>query len=68
MLNLKTIDELTRTMNESVTDKNTLKKTLEGIQEECSKLSYKLKTSARLLDEVQKEKKKLEIEKETLVI
>lgn len=68
MMKLKTIDELTRTMNESITDKNIIKNTLEEIQDECSKLSYKLKTSARLLDEVQKEKKKLEIEKETLVI
>lgn len=54
-------------MNERKADENNIKNTLETIQDECSKLSYKLKTSARLLDEVQKEKKKLEIEKETLV-
>jgi len=67
MLKLKIIDELTYKINESENDKKTIKEALEVIQDECSKLTYKLKTSARLLDEVKVEKEKLEIEKETMV-
>jgi len=67
MLKLKIIDELTYKISESENDKKTIKGTLEAIQDECSKLTYKLKTSARLLDEVRVEKEKLEIEKETMV-
>lgn len=67
MRKLRLIDELTYKINESEDDKKTIKKTLESIQDECSKLTYKLKTSARLLDEVKIEKEKLEIEKETMV-
>lgn len=54
-------------ISESEADKITIKKTLESAQDECSKLSYKLKTSARLFDEVQGEKEKLAFEKRTLV-
>lgn len=61
------MDELTHRINESENDKDTIKSTLEAVQDECSKLHYKLKTSARLLDDVQMEKEKLLIEKETLV-
>lgn len=64
---MKLIDELTHRINESENDKDTIKNTLEAVQDECSKLHYKLKTSARLLDEVQMEKEKLVFEKETLV-
>lgn len=67
MLKLKIIDELANKIDESEVDKITIKNALEAAQEECSKLSYKLKTSARLLDEVQAEKENLEIEKQTLV-
>jgi Rac GTPase-activating protein 1 len=67
MLKLKVIDELAHQINESENDKKTIKNTLEAVQDECTKLTYKLKTSARLLDEVQVEKLKLEVEKESLV-
>lgn len=67
MLKLKTIDDLAHQINESENDKKTIKNTLEAVQDECTKLTYKLKTSARLLDEVQVEKGKLEIEKKSLV-
>lgn len=67
MLKLKIIDELTYKISESEADKKTIKETLETIQDECSKLTFKLKTSARLLDEVRLEKEKLEIEKQTMV-
>lgn len=67
ILKLKAIDELMFKINESEADKNTMKKALEAAQEECSKLSYKLKTSARLFDEIQGEKEKIKFEKETLV-
>lgn len=67
MIKLNLINELTYRINESENDKDTIKRTLEAVQDECSKLHYKLKTSARLLDEVQIEKEKLEIEKENLV-
>ncbi|XP_025413460.1 rac GTPase-activating protein 1-like isoform X2 [Sipha flava] len=66
MLKLKVIDELAHQINESENDKKTIKNTLEAVQDECTKLTYKLKTSARLLDEVQVEKLKLEVEKESL--
>lgn len=67
MLKLKIINELAYKINESEADKTNIKKALEAAQDECAKLSYKLKTSARLLDEVQAEKENLEIEKQTLV-
>lgn len=66
-MKLKIIDELTYKINEGETDKITIKKALNEIQEECSKLSYKLKTSARLLDEIQVEKETLLVENKTLV-
>lgn len=68
MLKLKIIDELMYKINEGEIDRENMKKKLEAVQDECSKLSYKLKTSARLLDEVQIEKEKVEYEKETIVI
>lgn len=64
---LKVIAELINKSNEGENDKNTIKNELEVAQEECLKLSYKIKTSARLLDEVQVEKDKLIIENSTLV-
>ena len=64
---MKVIDQLAYRINESESDKDIIKKNLEEVQDECSKLTYKLKTSARLLDEVQVEKEKLEFEKETMV-
>lgn len=62
------ITELINKTNESDVDKQTIKNELEVVQEECSKLSYKIKTSARLLDEVQAVKEKLIVENSTLVI
>jgi len=67
MLKLKIINELAFKVNESEVDRTTIKKALDAAQDECSKLSYKLKTSARLLDEVRAEKEKLELEKQSLV-
>lgn len=67
MKKLKLIDELTNRINESENDKKTIKNTLEEVQDECSKLHYKLKTSARLFDEAQVEKQNLEIERDNLV-
>lgn len=67
MLKLKVIDQLTYRINQSEADKDIIKKNLEAVQDECSKLTYKLKTSARLLDEAQVEKEKLVFEKETMV-
>lgn len=67
MHKLKIIDDLTQKMNEGENDKITIKNALEAVQGECSKLTFKLKTSARLLDEVRVEKEKLEVEKESLV-
>jgi len=67
MLKLKVIDQLTYRINQSEADKDIIKKNLEAVQDECSKLTYKLKTSARLLDEAQVEKEKLVLEKETMV-
>jgi len=67
MLKLKVIDQLTYRINQSEADKDIIKKNLEAVQDECSKLTYKLKTSARLLDEAQVEKEKLIFEKETMV-
>ncbi|XP_060875414.1 rac GTPase-activating protein 1-like [Metopolophium dirhodum] len=66
MLKLKVIDQLTYQINQSESDKDIIKKNLEEVQDECSKLTYKLKTSARLLDEVQVEREKLVFEKETM--
>uniref|UniRef100_A0A2H8TPW1 Rac GTPase-activating protein 1 n=1 Tax=Melanaphis sacchari TaxID=742174 RepID=A0A2H8TPW1_9HEMI len=66
ILKLKVIDQLTYRINQSEADKDIFKRNLEAIQDECSKLTYKLKTSARLLDEVQVEKEKLMFEKETM--
>ncbi|CAH1725131.1 unnamed protein product [Aphis gossypii] len=66
MLKLKVIDQLTYRINQSEADKDIIKKNLEAVQDECSKLTYKLKTSARLLDEAQVEKEKLVLEKETM--
>lgn len=67
MLKLKIINELAYKVNESEVDRTTIKKALDTAQDECSKLSYKLKTSARLLDEVRAEKENLELEKQSLV-
>lgn len=66
-MKLKTVDELISKFKKDDNDKNAIKKELEAVQDECSKLSYKLKTSARLFDDVQIEKEKIELEKETLV-
>lgn len=68
MVKLKIIDELVYQINEGKADKNIIKNKLKAIQDECSKLSNKLKASACMLDEVQAEKNKLELEKKTLVI
>lgn len=67
-MKLKIIDELLNNIKEGENDKEMIKKQLEAVQDECSKLSYKLKNSARLLHEVQVGKEKVELEKETLVI
>lgn len=67
MLKLKVIDQLTYRINQSEADKDIIKRNLEAVQDECSKLTYKLKASARLLDEAQVEKDKLLFEKETMV-
>eukprot|EP00102_Acyrthosiphon_pisum_P024062 XP_016661272.1 PREDICTED: rac GTPase-activating protein 1-like isoform X2 [Acyrthosiphon pisum] len=66
MLQLKAIDQLTNRINQSEADKDIIKRNLEKVQDACSKLNYKLITSARLLDEVQAEKEKLVFEKETM--
>ncbi|KAL5236100.1 hypothetical protein ACI65C_003510 [Semiaphis heraclei] len=66
MLKLKVIDQLTYRINQSESDKDIIKRNLEAVQDECSKLTYKLKTSARLLDEVRAEREKLVFEKETM--
>lgn len=66
MLKLKVIDQFTYRINQSESDKDIIKRNLEAVQDECSKLTYKLKTSARLLDEVQVEREKLVFEKETM--
>ncbi|XP_060835117.1 rac GTPase-activating protein 1-like [Rhopalosiphum padi] len=66
MLKLKVIDQLTYRINQSEADKDIIKRNLEAVQDECSKLTYKLKASARLLDEAQVEKDKLLFEKETM--
>lgn len=68
IMKLKIIDELLYQINEGKADKNIIKNKLEAIQDECSKLSNKLKDSACMLDEVQTEKNKLELEKKTFVI
>lgn len=67
IVKLKTIDELTCKMSNGETDKKTIKETLEAVQDECSKLSYKIKTSARLLNEAQVEKENILVENKTLV-
>lgn len=67
MLKSKIIDELTNKINEEEADKITIKNVLNEVQEECSKLSFKLKTSARLLNEIQVEKEALLIDNKTLV-
>ncbi|XP_060858295.1 rac GTPase-activating protein 1-like [Metopolophium dirhodum] len=66
MLQLKAIDQLTYRINQREADQDTIKKNLEEVQDTCSKLNYKLITSARLLDEVQVEREKLVFEKETM--
>lgn len=55
-------------MIEDCADLSTIKNQLKAQQDECSKLSYKRKTSANLLDNVIEEKKKMKVEKETMVI
>lgn len=65
---LNTMDELINGMTEDSADLSTIKNQLKDQQDECSKLSYKLKTSANSLDKVVKEKKKMKVEKETIVI
>jgi len=67
MLKLKAIDQLKYRINQSESDKDIIKRNLEEVQDACSKLNYKLITSARLLDEVQDAREKLEFEKETMV-
>lgn len=67
ILKLKTIDELTCKIHNGEDDQKKIKETLEAVQDECSKLSYKIKTSARLLDEAQAEKENILIENKTLV-
>lgn len=67
VLKLKIIDELSNKINESDDDKKAIKNSLEALQDECSKLTYKLKTSAKLFDTVQKEREKLEVVKENMV-
>lgn len=67
MRTIRLVDELSHNINDGDDDKKSIKKTLEVLQEEFSKLNYKLKTSTRLFDEVKVEKEKIEIEKDTLV-
>ncbi|VVC32237.1 Rho GTPase-activating protein domain,Protein kinase C-like, phorbol ester/diacylglycerol-binding [Cinara cedri] len=66
IVKLKTIDELACKIHNGEDDKTTIKKTLEAVQDECTKLSFKIKTSARLLDEAQVEKENILVENKTL--
>lgn len=49
-------------------DSEIMKKKLQEMRVECGRLMHNLKSSNRLLDDVNKEKGHLEIERDTLVI
>lgn len=49
-------------------DSEIMKKKLQEMRVECGRLMHNLKSSNRLLDDVNKEKGRLEIERDTLVI
>lgn len=66
-MKLKTIDELTCKIHNGEDDKKTIKQALEAVQDECSKLSFKIKTSARLLDEARVENENISVENKALV-
>lgn len=68
LLKLNTIEELLNGINKDNANLNAIKNQLNTDQEECCKLYHKIKISANLLDEVVKEKKKIQVENETLVI
>ncbi|XP_050527705.1 rac GTPase-activating protein 1-like isoform X2 [Daktulosphaira vitifoliae] len=66
LIKLKLIEELMSKIGDEDVDRNIMKEQLKSLQEECDKFSYKLKTSARLLDEIQLEKSKIEYERDCL--
>jgi len=49
------------------TDKDTMKKKLQEMRVECERLMHNLKSSNRLLDEANKEKRHAEVERDELV-
>lgn len=61
------LDVLSVQFKDHGTDKEIMKEKLQGMRVECDRLMHNLKSSNRLLDEANKEKRHAEIERDNLV-
>lgn len=61
------LDVLSVQFKDHGTDKEIMKKKLQEMRVECDRLMHNLKSSNRLLDEVNKEKRHVEIERDNMV-